>query len=219
MLPIYLLGNLHCLGMCGPLVAMLGQHRFRYCYFLGRIVSFTLVATIAAEAGAILNEYLHKIHLSALLSIGLGTAILWIGWKTVRAQPFLPGKWTERLKPIHRHLSLLILKDHPIAVFLFGFFTVALPCGQTFLVFSTCALSADLWTGFINGLAFAILTSPSLFFALRLHKFLGKFKHRYPLLLGIFSLAVGLLALCRGLAEMHFIPHWIISHDLHLVMY
>ncbi len=27
LLPLYILGNLHCIGMCGPIVAFLSRHR------------------------------------------------------------------------------------------------------------------------------------------------------------------------------------------------
>ena len=68
MLPLYLFGNLHCLGMCGPLVAMIGHHRFRYYYFLGRTLSFTLAAMAAGGAGAVLHLFLNQYHISALTS-------------------------------------------------------------------------------------------------------------------------------------------------------
>ena len=35
MLPIYLFGNIHCFGMCGPLAMMIGHHRFAIGTFLG----------------------------------------------------------------------------------------------------------------------------------------------------------------------------------------
>jgi sulfite exporter TauE/SafE len=60
MLPYYLLGNLHCLGMCGPLTMMLGAHRFRYFYFAGRLFSFTLAGGIAGELGAVLNVFFNQ---------------------------------------------------------------------------------------------------------------------------------------------------------------
>ena len=51
MLPLYLFGNVHCLGMCGPLVMLIGQHHFRYFYFVGRTLSFTLAGGLAGAAG------------------------------------------------------------------------------------------------------------------------------------------------------------------------
>ena len=79
MLPFYLLGNLHCLGMCGPLVMMIGQHRYHYLYFLGRTTAFTLAGMIAGEIGAISNILFSFYHLSALTSFIFGGFILLIG--------------------------------------------------------------------------------------------------------------------------------------------
>ena len=55
MLPLYLLGNLHCIGMCGPLVMLLGQQRCRAFYFLGRTLSFTLAGLLAGALGSVLQ--------------------------------------------------------------------------------------------------------------------------------------------------------------------
>ena len=72
LLPIYLLGNLHCMGMCGPLVALLGGHPFRYYYFLGRIFSFTLVGGVAGIFGFLIFLSFDAVHLNAWISFLFG---------------------------------------------------------------------------------------------------------------------------------------------------
>ncbi len=220
MLPIYLFGNLHCMGMCGPLVMMIGKHRFRNWYFLGRTLSFSLAAAAAGALGTVLNLFLSQYNISALISVIFGVLILLAGIFALLNLP-LPklGSW----EGVQRTLSLLILKDEKLPTFLFGFFTVFLPCGQTLIVFSACALSASALAGLFNGLMFALLTSPSLFFAMEAHRLLGRMKKHYNTLMGTCAIIVGLLACFRGLADLDLISHFILNPEsssyYHIVLY
>lgn len=212
MLPIYIFGNLHCIGMCGPLVMMLGQHRFRYFYLAGRTLSFSLAGMIAGEVGAVLNIVLREHHIPVITSFLFGGIILMLGIFSIVGWQYPGQKWlSQRLSRTNQNLSLLILRDRAWPTFLFGFFTIALPCGQTLIVFSACALSGDLWVGLGNGFAFALLTSPSLLFAMHAHNILKSLKPHYNKILGYCAMTVGVLALCRGFAEVDLIDHWVLN--------
>jgi sulfite exporter TauE/SafE len=224
MLPLYLFGNLHCIGMCGPLVMMIGQHRFRYFYFLGRTLSFTLAGTIAGEAGAVLNLILVKYHIPAVACFAFGFFILSIGITSLMGMQYPGYEWfAKKMKRFNSTLTLLMLQDRAWPSFLFGFFTLALPCGQTLVVFSACALAGDPYVGMLNGFIFAILTSPSLFFAMNAHMMLKKFRKHYNILMGAAACLVGILALCRGFAELQVIPHLVVNPQspsyYHIVLY
>jgi len=220
MLPIYIVGNLHCLGMCGPLVMMIAQHRFRYYYFAGRLLSFTLAAAFAGGLGSVLHLFLSYYHLSSLASFLFGFIILMTGFYSFRNKHYPGYQWFAKVsKGMNQSLSLLILQDRALPTFLFGFFTVLLPCGQTLVVFSACALAGDAWIGMVNGLAFALITSPSLFVAMNAYRMLGRFRKHYNVLMGISALVIGLLALLRGFAELGIISHLVVSHAYHIVIY
>jgi len=220
MLPVYLLGNLHCMGMCGPLVMLLGKHRWRMWYFVGRLSSFSLAAGFAAGAGTLLTFVLKKYHISESLSLLLGSFIISWGICHLFSWKYPGQAWLgKRLEKSSKNMSLLLLKDKPESTFLFGFFTVLLPCGQTVIVFSACALSGDITTGLANGAAFALLTSPSLFFAMQAHLLLKKWKSFYRPLMGGASIFVGGLALCRGLADLGWLPHLVLNQNYHIVLY
>lgn len=224
LLPIYLFGNLHCFGMCGPLVVMIGQHRYRYFYFLGRLLSFSLAGMLAGEAGAVLHVILKTYHLAEATSFIFGGIILYIGFSLLCGLKIhYPGWVIRSLNKINQNISLLMLRDKGWSTFLFGFFTVFLPCGQTLVVFSACALAGDAYIGLFNGFAFALLTSPSLALAMHTHFLFKKLKRHYNVVLGLCSVFIGVLALCRGFAELGLIPHWIInpgaSMHYHLVIF
>lgn len=214
MLPLYLFGNLHCLGMCGPLVMMIGHHRYRYFYFLGRTLSFSLAGMIAGAIGAVSDSFFRQYHLAEATTFIFGGFIFVLGIFTLAGWSYPGHQWlSRRLAKVNHTLSLLMLRDQAWPAFLFGFFTLALPCGQTLIVFSACALSGDLFIGLFNGFAFAILTSPSLFLAMQAHALLRQARHYYRAVVGISALVVGSLAILRGLAEAGFISHWILNPE------
>lgn len=220
MLPIYLIGNLHCMGMCGPLVAMIGQHRYRWHYFLGRLLSFALAGGVAGGLGAVLGAVFSFYHLSALTSFLFGFVILvialsgWAGWQ-------IPGSiWlAARLSKAGRWITPLMLQDRRWPTFLFGFLTIALPCGQTMMVYSACALAGDVSIGLANGCLFALLTSPSLLIAMHAHRLLPSLRSRARHLLGAAGLVVGALAIGRGLADLGVIPHFVLNAAYHIVIF
>lgn len=212
LLPIYIFGNLHCIGMCGPLVLMLGRHRHRYFYFLGRTLAFAIAGLFAGGMGAVLQAILQRFHISALTSFFFGGGILIAGLFTL-LRIRLPSKWGQSpfLKNVSYRLSTLLLKDRPFPVFLFGLLTITLPCGQTVIVYSALALEGDLWVGFFNGLIFSLMTSPSLVFAMHAQNLFKRVKAYHHVVLGTCAVIVGGMALCRGFAEVGFIPHLILN--------
>lgn len=222
LLPVYLFGNLHCMGMCGPLVMMLGRHRFRYFYFLGRLSSFTLAGLLAGEAGAVMNTALSRYQVASSASFLFGGIILATSVSSLLGKTYPGQKWLgKRMRGVNHSLSLLMLKDKPLATFLFGFFTVALPCGQTLIVFSACALTGSAWAGFVNGFAFALFTSPSLFLAMQAHTLFKSMTSHYQAILGSCGIIIGGLSLLRGLAEIGVIAHWVLNphSPYHIVIF
>ncbi len=224
MLPIYLFGNFHCLGMCGPLVMMIGRHRFRYLYFLGRMLSYALAGFLAGELGSVINIALKAHHIPALMSFIFGSLLLLLGIFTLNGRSFPGSQYiAKKFSKAGNRLSLLMLQDQPWPSFLFGFFTVILPCGQTLIVFSACALYGDPLIGLLNGFALAFLTSPALILAMQAYHLFQNIGRYYQAIMGCSALIVGALALLRGLAELDLIPHLILNSQApahyHLVIY
>jgi uncharacterized protein len=223
LLPIYLFGNLHCLGMCGPLVMLISRHQNQLYYLLGRLISYSLTGLVAGGAGALIQLSLKKYYFSELIALACGGMLIWWGARKLMGLPFFNRQFGH---PFVKKLvgligSLLRLESHR-SLFFLGFLSIALPCGQTIIVFSACALTGDPMIGFLNGLAFAIFTSPSLIFAMKTFAYVKSFKSLDRFILGGCSIVVGVLSCCRGLAELQFIPHLIInphSEIFHLVVY
>lgn len=219
LLPIYILGNIHCLGMCGPLVMMIGRHQYRYFYFLGRILSYAIAGWIAGGMGTVLTVLLGNWYLPALISLAFGALIATIALYSLTGVPYPGYRWFGRkLGTLSKSLSLLLLKDEPYPAFLFGLGTILLPCGQTVVVFSACAIYGDPFVGLANGTAFALLTSPSLWMGMHAQQWFFKLKD-YNHLFGWAALLTGFLAICRGLADLSIIPHLVLSSRWHIVIF
>lgn len=201
MLPIYLMGNFHCIGMCGPIAMLLGNSPFWGFYLLGRLVSFTLAGLIAGAFGEVLAIAFKTFNISGLFSILMGLLMC-------VSSAFVYFNVSFLKPPYKSYLDRWLFSQDPWPLFLVGFFTIALPCGQTLLVFSACALSGNGATGTLNGFVFGLLTTPSLYLAMRGSKFLLRIKHFYRPIVGGFSLCIGMIAILRGFAEMELIPHF-----------
>lgn len=209
MLPIYILGNLHCLGMCGPVAMLLSASPYRAFYLLGRLISFTLAGTIAGLFGEVIGAVLTSYHLSGWFSVIFGGAMAGVGVSVLFGFD-LPYSHllAKKFAPLHNYLNRLLFSQEPWPLFLVGFFTIFLPCGQTLLVYSAAALSGSAFVGTINGLAFGLLTTPSLFLAMQAKRWMGGVKGWYHPLVGGMAVGVGILTVLRGFAEWGIIPHF-----------
>lgn len=220
MMPLYIIGNLHCAGMCGPLVAMLGRHPHRNAYFFGRILAFTLAGLIAGEIGFIINEFSSITHLSSILTLTTAVIFFLAGLFFIFNISFKPkGSLFTFLSKLSLRFSKLMLKDSYLPIFAFGFLTIVLPCGQSLLIFSFSALTEDPFIGALNGFLFSVITTPSLFASMRASYLFNKAKANYRWLMGLSLIIVAILAFLRGLADLGLIEHLIILQQPHMVLY
>ncbi|NGX62027.1 MAG: hypothetical protein K940chlam9_01520 [Chlamydiae bacterium] len=206
LLPLYLLGNFHCAGMCGPLVMLLSSSPYRWLYFPGRLLSFTLAGLLAAEIGMWLFLSLEKIYLPAIVSIASGGMILLLGGLQLFSLS-LPNFLGNPAASLAQKITPLLTQNTPRGVFLFGMGTLLLPCGQTLLVFSACALEGKPLSGLLNGFFFALLTTPSLIASLYATRLFPKKPSLYKYGMGGAFILLGTLLTLRGMAHLSWIPH------------
>ncbi|CRX38897.1 sulfite exporter TauE/SafE family protein [Estrella lausannensis] len=222
MLPVYLAGNLHCIGMCGPLVMTISSHPYRMLYFFGRALSFSLLGLTSATFGMALEISLKNAGIPALASFLFGFLMLFFTCAALISEASLmPSALAKRLAKASGVLASFLLRGSPAGTFYFGFFTPLLPCGQTLLVFSAIALFGDPLAGLVNGFLFALLTSPSLFLAMKVPALLRADKKKLNYLLPLAAAPAALLAILRGSAEMGWINHMALELPLgiHLALY
>lgn len=220
MFPFYLLGNLHCAAMCGPLAALLGKHPHKNAYFLGRIVGFTFIGLLAGEVGSVIHHFLYQYHLLSFISfiVAVGLFAYSFTYFSKRSLPSIQFL-NKFLGKISCKISILMLKNSFTPIFFFGFATILLPCGQSLLVFSFSALTGSTFLGALNAFCFALLTTPSLFLAMSLHPLFKKLKLYYRPLVGLSIFFIASLFLLRSLADFDLIPHLILNSKYHIAIY
>ncbi|WP_130470462.1 sulfite exporter TauE/SafE family protein [Candidatus Magnetaquicoccus inordinatus] len=213
-LVIGLFSTVHCLVMCGGIVAALTvslpvavrrdpQQLLAYllAYHAGRIISYAMAGLLAGLLGeAVVNllnlgpahaNFLYLINSLILLGMGLYVA----GW--------LPGvAWLEHLGArVWSHIEpfaqrLLPVQTHGHAL-LFGGLWGWFPCGLTYSVLLWAAVSGDMLKGALAMSAFGMGTLPGLFMASFFSGHLTRWR-QHRLVKKILGVGIILLAFSAG---------------------
>ena len=168
-----LLGGVHCLGMCGGIVAALSLQRagappavgLHLAYNLGRILSYSAAGALAGALGAAgllvagavpLRVGFYVLANLMLLALGFYLAGLWQGIAVLeRAGARL---WT-RLRPL---ATRLVPVDSTPRALASGLLWGWLPCGMVYSVLTTALFTGSAGRGFLVMLAFGLGTLPNL---------------------------------------------------------
>lgn len=173
-----LLGGVHCVGMCGGIVATLtlgmAPERRRYlstqlplqlAYNLGRILGYTLAGALMGGLGALLIESVALqatqrllYGLSAFFMIALG---LYLGgwWRGLARVEQAGGLLWRRLEPIGRRLLPI---RHWLQALGVGLIWAWLPCGLVYSVLILALGTGSPLQGALLMLAFGLGTLPNL---------------------------------------------------------
>lgn len=172
-----LLGGVHCVGMCGGIVAALslglpdserkGFARWRYllAYNFARIISYTLAGMLLGGVGWLAARWsgLHQVQLvlqwlAALFMIALGLYLAgW--WQGLTRIEHAGGHLWSRLEPLGRRFLPV---RSPSQAFLLGLVWGWLPCGLVYSVLVWSISTADPLYGAALLLSFGLGTLPNL---------------------------------------------------------
>lgn len=209
----------HCLGMCGPLVLLVGARfprqvraaaPFHLLYQSGRIMMLGLGGLLVGEVFALAGRVFSPGIAPALLSLALGGAVTLAGL-TILGWLRLPG--AARLGGLWRSLAdRAMLLPRRAGIFLLGGVNALLPCS---LVYTALLVAATLghpgWSA-LGMVLFGVGTFPALFAlglgggmvpqSLRLWFARGS---------GLFVLLVGGQLILRGAAQLGLVTHWMLG--------
>lgn len=173
-----LLGGVHCLGMCGGVVALLTSAlpetlrsnpkktlMYHLNYNTGRILSYVLMGVLFGLAGELLSNMLKMSTLDYVLRIFSGLLMVLVGlyianwYAGIQILEKIGAKLWTKLQPIsQRFLPVTSLKS----AFLVGLLWGGIPCGLVYGALSFAALSGSAIQGGLIMLAFGLGTLPSL---------------------------------------------------------
>lgn len=167
-----LLGGVHCVGMCGGIVAAFSfradgsapPFRLHVGYNVGRVLSYTLFGALAGALGASLNLLEIRPLQIALFVIAQGVMILlglylagWNQWVLMFEK--IGGVLWAKLQPAFK--KLLPVKNLPGAL-LAGIAWGWLPCGLVYSILISAFAAGSATSGAALMMAFGLGTLPNL---------------------------------------------------------
>lgn len=203
------LGSLHCVGMCGPLVASSvsgGCSRgaaagAQTLYHLGRLTTLALLGALCGLLGAGVTDLGQWIGVQRIAAIGTGLVLAaWGGLLLWRGEGFhleLPGGIGQRVGAALRAVSQLPTARRALLI---GALTPLLPCGWLYLFLIPAAGSGSPWGGALVMLTFGLGNVPALLgVALALRGVLGQARGRLRQATALLLIGTGaLLVIHRG---------------------
>ena len=163
-------GSLHCVGMCGPIIGILGMntdantHKKKIgaaiCYNLGRITTYVLLGFVAMLLSIAMNDLK---PLQIIVRYFAGIVMLFVALQLMGFPQFLA--FIEKpLGKLSRPISQLTRKFFPIKT-LFGTYTAGLawgllPCGMVYMAFAMSLGAESLFGAPLVMLFFGLGTLP-----------------------------------------------------------
>lgn len=168
-----LLGSVHCVGMCGPLVLATTQRHDRTSemavhqglYHLGKALAYAVLGLAAAALVGLIGEALGAYLAGAqrVLSIGLGILLIVLGVGLLSGARWLEGYGLiNRIPGFRGAMRALIRERHLGATVGLGFLNGFLPCGLVYAALALAAATGSALVGAAVMLAFAAGTVPAL---------------------------------------------------------
>ena len=202
-----LLGSVHCIGMCGPLVMalpILHLNPFQkvvatFLYHLGKITTYGLLGVIVGLFGRQLPFYNVQQHLSIVIGALMLAYVLWVFYlHPKRKLGFLKIDWIQ--KPVLATLGKLLKQNRVSSFLLIGFLNGLLPCGMIYLALgSAWANQSALQSGLFMVL-FGIGTLPALLLVAFGGQLMGfAFRQKIQKALPYMLFSMGLLLILRGM--------------------
>jgi sulfite exporter TauE/SafE len=225
-----LFSSMHCIGMCGSIIGTLtlslspdirnNKMRllpFVFNYNFGRITSYTIAGGLAGIVGVLMIMPFGELHghrilqlLSALVMMSAGLYIA--GWFPRFAYIEKIGVcFWKKIEPFGR--KLIPVKTHTHA-YLFGMVWGWLPCGLVYSALALAATAGDVVKSALLMLAFGVGTLPAVMGVGIMTNILTRLSRtqRFKQIIGLFMIALALLAALPWLNPMAIISHTAAIH-------
>ena len=203
---IGLVGSLHCIGMCGPIVLALPSNEFskikiistRLLYNFGRVITYSLLGLIFGIIGSRIEVF----GLQQISSIGLGIVMIFYVLIPKRVVDLainikLVNSISRLLKNSFRKL---LNKTSYSSFFLIGVLNGFLPCGFVYVGIAGALIAGSLIDSAIYMFLFGIGTIPVMFLTSLIPSFMGvKNRLRVQKIIPILIVVLGIIFILRGL--------------------
>lgn len=193
-----LMGSVHCLGMCGGIVAAIQPGRSALLsYHLGRLMAYLALGAMAGTLGGQLLNHPYP-WLSHIAAVFLAGTLIWMGtqiWQGEGLHLPLPAWIRLRFEKVIGY-SLKTSRKHHLGSGLVGLSTALLPCGWLYTFVLGAVATRSWWMGGLFLTAFWLGTLPLLSAApWVLNRWLGKRSAEGRQVGGTILIAAGLFTL------------------------
>ncbi len=202
-----MVGSLHCMGMCGPLVMALNPKGARFTrllahklvYNLGRVLAYSLIGALAGALG----YGLVQTGVANIVAITMG-GLLALGW-------LLPAKHYSKVpggkllaRPVNylkRSIGRYLGQQSYGSAFFVGFLNGWLPCGLVYMALAAAVTTSSALWGSLYMAVFGLGTLPMLLVVALGGQWLKqKLPARLNKLVPVYALILALFLIYRGLA-------------------
>jgi sulfite exporter TauE/SafE len=211
-----LVGSLgHCLGMCGPLVIMVGLQLkssgrsglpYHLLYHTARITVYGLMGVLVGVIGSLLGlaGRLNDIAGVASLLLGLGVILFglgYLGWLPLGRMEG-GGAWLTEA------MAQALKRGGTTGVALLGALNGLLPCGLVYSALLVAASTGGPLSGGLGMVVFGFGTLPALLLVgVGAARVSVEARQRLTRIAGALIIVVGLQLLLRGMAALGAVPH------------
>lgn len=194
-----LLGSLHCMAMCGPLIGLrggVGSVPLALVHAVGRLTTYAVLGALAGSVGQVLDVAGHLAQVQHVAAVVAGVVIL--GWG-VRAIAIARG-WVRVAGSggalFQRGLVQLRTRRAARRAFVIGVLTGLLPCGWLWAFVVSAAGTASPWTGAAVMATFWLGTVPAMTGLLAFGgAAIERLRRRLPVISACVLIALGLATL------------------------
>jgi sulfite exporter TauE/SafE len=214
-----LLGSAHCVGMCGPYVAMctaqfipravtpMARFGYRLLFNMGRIITYCLIGLSVGAFGQIALAAAHRLGLTGIIALASGLAaavfgLSMIGWLEDPTRLLVGGGVGRMLRAGRVRLNGAPASVAPL---LMGSLQGLLPCALDYAAASRAAVAGSPGWGALTMGVFGLGTVPAIFTLTVVPQTLLR-RVKAQRLAGALFVLLGLLLILRGLTSFGLIP-------------
>ncbi len=210
------LGSLgHCLGMCGPLVLMVGVQikaagvsgvPYHLLYHGARVAVYTFLGALVGGIGSLLGLGSQLNRAASVVSLALGVGVIafgagYLGWLSL-SRLESSGAWASHT------MSRVLRRGGVAGMLLLGMLNGLLPCGLVYSALLVAASTGGPLPGALGMFLFGVGTLPALLIvAVGAGMLSARVRQTLTRLAGALIVIVGLQLALRGLAGLGLLPH------------
>ena len=212
-------GSAHCIGMCGPYVAMCtaqfvprgatptARLMLRILFNLGRIGTYCCIGLIVGAFGQVLLAAADRVGLTGVIALSAGVAAMLFAASLMGfiRDPARIAAYVGVDKLLRAGRVRLSRGSPTAAPLLLGMLQGWLPCALVYAAASRAAVSGGAGMGALTMLIFGLGTVPAVFALTVVPQALLR-RVRAQRVAGVLLAALGLLLILRGLASLRLVP-------------